>query len=359
MAAEGHVWLWTQRVEDVAMVKVGVVGIGFMGKMHFGVHQAGSKSKVVAIADVNKAKLKGDWSAIAGNIDDPSAKSVDLTGIKTYPKAEDLIADPDVEMVDITLPTYLHAEYVTKALGAGKHVLCEKPIALTLAQADRMVAAARKAKGLFMVAQCIRFWPEYEVTKKLLKEKTYGQVYSATFRRVSPTPVWGWRNWLQKHKQSGGAAIDLHIHDIDYINHLFGLPRAVSAVGMTKTSGGVDHIVCDYTFPRKNLQVSAEGGWAMHPTFPFSMAFTIVCEKATIDYSTAKSPSLTVHTAAGKTLVPKVAGGDGYSREIEYFLDCIRRGEKPTRVTARDAREALRVAWAEIRSVRTGRRVGL
>ncbi len=359
MAAERRAWRRTKRVEDTGMIKVGVVGIGFMGKMHFGVHQAGRKSTVVAIADVNKAKLKGDWSSIAGNIDDASAKDVDLTGIKTYSKAEDLINDPEVDMVDITLPTYLHAEYVIKALRAGKHVLCEKPIALTLAQADRMVAAASKAKGMFMVAHCIRFWPEYEVTKKMLDRKTYGRVYSASFRRVSPTPVWGWRNWLQKHKLSGGATIDLHIHDIDYVNHLFGKPKAVSAVGMSKTSGGVDHIVCDYTFRRKNLQVSAEGGWAMHPTFPFSMAFTIVCEKATIDYSTARSPSLTVHTAAGRTLTPKVPPGDGYSREIDYFLDCVRKGRKPTRVTTRDAREALRLAWAEIRSVQTGRRVSV
>ena len=341
------------------MIKVGVVGIGFMGKMHFGVHQAGKKSKVVAIADVNTDKLKGDWSSIAGNIDDPSAKSVDLTGIKTYSKAEDLINDPDVDLVDITLPTYLHAEYATKALKAGKHVLCEKPIALTVAQANRIVAAAKKARGLFMVAQCIRFWPEYEVTKKLLDGKRYGRVYSASFRRVSPTPVWGWRNWLQKHKLSGGALIDLHIHDIDYVNHLFGTPTAVTAVGMSKTSGGVDHIVADYTFRRKNLQVTAEGGWAMHPAFPFSMAFTIVCEKATIDYSTAHTPSLSIYTVSGRVVTPKVPAGDGYSREIDYFLNCIRKGQKPTRVTAADARKALEVAWAEMRSVRTGRRVAL
>jgi predicted dehydrogenase len=210
-----------------------------------------------------------------------------------------------------------------------------------------------------MVAQCIRFWPEYEVTKELVAKKTYGSVYSASFRRVSATPVWGWRNWLQKHKLSGGAAIDLHIHDIDYVNYLFGLPKAVSAVGMTKTSGGVDHVVSNYTFGRKNLQVTAEGGWGMHPAFPFSMAFTIVCERATIDYSSAKSPSLTVYTADGKVVAPEVPAGDGYGREIDYFLTCIQDGKKPTRVTAETAHDALRVAWAEIRSIQSGRRVAV
>jgi predicted dehydrogenase len=341
------------------MIRVGVVGIGFMGKMHFGVHQASGKSRVVAIADVNEAKLRGDWSAIAGNIDDPSAKQVNLAGIKTYAKVEDLIHDPAVDLVDITLPTYLHARYAVAALKAGKHVLCEKPIALTMEQANVMVAAAKKARGHFMVAQCIRFWPEYEVAKELVEKKTYGAVYSASFRRVSATPVWGWRNWLQKHRLSGGAVIDLHIHDIDYINYLFGVPKAVSAAGITKTSGGVDHIVCNYTFGRKNLQVSAEGGWGMHPAFPFSMAFTIVCAQATIDYSSAKSPALTVFTSDGKAVVPEVPAGHGYSREIDYFLTCVQEGRKPTRVTAEGARDALRVAWAEIRSVESGRRVAL
>jgi len=339
------------------MIRVGVVGIGFMGKMHFGVHQASGKSRVVAIADVDEAKLKGDWSAIAGNISDPSAKGVNLAGIKRYAKAEELIHDPEIDLVDITLPTYLHARYAVAALKAGKHVLCEKPIALTMEQANEMVAAAKNAKGCFMVAQCIRFWPEYEVAKELVEKKTYGPVCSASFRRVSATPVWGWRNWLQKHTLSGGAVIDLHTHDIDHINYLFGVPKAVSAVGVTKTSGGVDHIVANYTFARKNLQVTAEGGWGMQPAFPFSMAFTIVCEKATIDYSSAKSPSLTVYPADGKAVVPQVPAGHGYSREIDYFLTCIQENRKPATVTPADAAAAVKMVEAEVKSVRTGRPV--
>ena len=157
------------------MIRVGVVGIGFMGKMHFGVHQAGKKSKVVAIADVNKDKLKGDWSSIAGNIDDSSAKSVDLTGIKTYAKAEDLIKDPDVDLVDITLPTYLHADYAIKALKAGKHVLCEKPIALTVRRARSMVRAIEKAGVVSQVGYHMRFSPAVRRLKAMLDDGSAGR----------------------------------------------------------------------------------------------------------------------------------------------------------------------------------------
>jgi hypothetical protein len=128
------------------MIGVGVVGIGFMGKMHFACHQESGKAKVVALCDIDEKKLRGDWSSIGGNIDDPSARNVDLKGIRTYAKLEDLLADRSVDLVDITLPTYLHAANVIKALRAGKHVLCEKPIALTIDEAAEMVRVARSAK---------------------------------------------------------------------------------------------------------------------------------------------------------------------------------------------------------------------
>jgi len=232
-------------------------------------------------------------------------------------------------------------------------VLCEKPIALTLAEAGRMVAAAEKAKGKFMVAHCIRFWPEYEVAKKLVDEGALGKVYSASFRRVSPTPTWGWRNWLQNSKLSGGALIDLHIHDLDYINWMFGMPGAISSSGITKTSGGVDHIVTNFYYPDRNLQVTAEGGWAFHPAFPFSMSFTLVMEQATLDYHSAATPALRLYLKDGSIQKPRVPKGDGYSREIEYFLDCIRKDQAPRTVTALDAQQALMLALAEQRAVRS------
>lgn len=333
------------------MIGVGVVGIGFMGKMHFGCHQESSRSKVVAICDIDEKKLKGDWSSIGGNIDDPSAKNVDLSGIKTYGEIDGLLANRAVDLVDITLPTYLHAKNVIKALKAGKHVLCEKPIALTLEDATEIVKVASSSKGKFMVAHCIRFWPEYATTRDIITKKTYGRVYSAVFRRISPTPTWGWKNWLQDHTKSGGACVDLHIHDTDYINYLFGLPRAVSSAGVTKTSGGVDHIVTGYHYETENFMVSAEGNWTCQPSTPFEMSFLITCETATIEYNCNREKPLAVHVKGGGTEYPEFTPGDGYHNEIEHFLACIEDDTTPTVVTPAEAREALAVALAEIKSV--------
>lgn len=341
------------------MIKVGLVGIGFMGKMHFGCHKEGDKSKVVAICDVDENKLNGDWSSIAGNIGDESGSNVNLRGIETYTNIDDLLANPDIDLVDITLPTYLHARNVIRALKTGKHVLCEKPIALTVEDAAEIVKVAATSKGKFMVAHCIRWWPEYAAAREIVRNKTYGRVYSAVFRRVSATPTWGWKNWLQDHTKSGGACIDLHIHDIDFINYLFGLPQAVTASGVTKTSGGLDHVVAHYHYDTDNFMVSAEGNWIAHPDTPFEMSFTIVCETATIQYSSAREKTLTVYPKKGGEEYPEFTPGDGYHNEIDYFLSCIEDDKSPTVVTPSEAREALAVAWAEIKSVENGEAVAV
>ena len=341
------------------MIGVGLVGVGFMGKMHFGCHQEGSKSRIVALCDIDEKKLSGDWSAIGGNIDDPSARNVDLAGIKTYATLGEMLADDAVDMVDITLPTYLHADAVVQALEAGKHVLCEKPIALTVEDATRMVQAAASAKGFFMVAHCIRWWPEYAVTRNIIRDKIYGKVYSAVFHRTTATPTWGWKNWLQDHTKSGGACIDLHVHDIDYINYLFGLPDAVTSNGITKTSGGIDQIVTLYHYDTENFLVSAEGNWVCHPSTPFKMSFEITCETATIQYDSSEATPLRVYPQKGGEEVPSFVPGDGYHNEIDYFLTCIETNAAPTVVTPTEAQEALAVGLAEIKSCETGKTVAI
>ena len=337
-------------------VKVGLIGVGFMGKMHFGVHKASKRSKIVAIADIDEKKLSGDWSSIGGNIDDASAKKVNLRGIRKYASAADLIRDPDVELVDITLPTSMHAKWALKALAAGKHLLCEKPLARTAADAKKVAAAAKKARGMAMVAHCIRFWPEYAVTRDLVKKKKYGKVLSASFRRLSPAPTWGWKNWLMNGRMSGGALLDLHVHDADYVQYVFGKPKAVYARGYLgkMSSGGVDHVVANYVYPGVK-QVMAEGAWGFEPAFPFEMSFNIVCQKATISFSTSATPAFQVYRPGGRVETPKAPPGDGYGREIDYFLKCIQTGKKPKVVTMDDALAAVKLAEAEVKSIKTGK----
>jgi predicted dehydrogenase len=340
------------------MVKVGIVGVGFMGKMHFNVYKNYPKAKVAALADVDPVKRAGDWSRIGGNVEDKRAANVDLSGIRVYSKAEDLFRDKDVDVVDITLPTFLHAKYTVAALRAGKHVICEKPMALTLADCDRMMAAAAAAKRTLVIAHCIRFAPEWVVLKQVIGGGKYGKVNAGRFYRMSLTPTWSWKNWLLDGKRSGGAIVDLHIHDVDYVNYVFGMPKAVRSSGVVGgfPKSGIDSVSTQYVFA-SGMQVVAEAHWMAAPGFGFTHGFHVVLEKATVVFDSQSNTPLTIHESTGKSIQPKKPENDGYVAELRYFVDCIAAGRKPTTVTAQDGRKALMVALAEARSVRTGKPV--
>ena len=342
------------------MVKVGILGVGFMGTMHFNAYRAYRKAKVVALSDLDPKKLAGDWSTIGGNIEDPNAAAVDLSGLRLHADPADLFADPGVDVVDVTLPTFLHARYAVAALEAGKHVVCEKPMAIALRQCDTMIAAAQAAGKRLFIAHCIRFWPEYAVLKKAIDGGRYGKVLSARFWRISATPTWSWDNWLMDETRSGAAAVDLHIHDTDFVNYLFGVPQAVRSTGVVGhcSATGVDAITTHYDYG-DGPSVTAHGNWIAEPGFGFTHGFTVCLEKATIEHDAKTGTALTVHPAKGESRTPSVPKHDGYAAELRHFVDCIAAGKDSDVVTAADARRALQVALAEVKAAKTGRRVAI
>jgi predicted dehydrogenase len=124
---------------------------------------------------------------VSGNI--TGSDAIDLgRGMKVYRALDEVLADPEVELVDLCVPTALHPKQAIAALKAGKHVLCEKPLALSAAQARKIVQAAESASGFFMPAMCMRFWPGWSLLKQVVGGKPYGKVQAASFRRLSPPP---------------------------------------------------------------------------------------------------------------------------------------------------------------------------
>ncbi len=338
------------------MLRIGIIGLGFMGKMHFEIYQTMPElANVVAIADVGRDKLAGDWSAVGGNMAMGGARA-DLTGVAPYPSPDDLIADPNVDVVDITLPTYLHREYAVKALNAGKHTLCEKPMALTTEEADAMLDAAKTSGKLLLIGQCIRFWPAYAKAREMIVGGEHGRVITACFRRFSTMPVWNWDGWLLDPGRSGLAALDLHIHDADFIASVFGMPESVASFGGTLHPGGFDHILTRYAYPDGKL-VTAEGGWEYAPNFPFSMTFAIHMEKASLEL--AADGSLTLYPVSGAPGAIPVDPGTGYQHELAHYLDCLAAGRESSVITAASARDSVRLVEAEIRSAAAGATVAL
>jgi predicted dehydrogenase len=340
------------------MIKVGLVGYGFMGHMHAQCYEAAG-GKVAAVADVEPEKRK---------------EAEEKLKCFTFPGLQDLLETVDVDLVDVCTPTYLHEEIVTAAAAGGKNIMCEKPMSLTVKSCDRMIKAARKAGVKFMVGQVIRFWPEYRIIKEIVDSGVYGRAEWASARRLSPPPSWAWQGWLLDPARSGGAVLDLHIHDLDYLNWLLGAPKRVLASGAAGPHGGIDSIMTLAWEHESGAKSAVEGSLVLAPGFPFNMGLLVACEKATIRFDSAASPSLVVYPFQGPTYSPplpaleigvssetrgNIGSLGGYYNEIKYFLDCLEAGRAPEVVTPESAREAVRLSLAVAESARTRRIVEL
>lgn len=337
------------------MVKIGVIGLGSMGNTHLDAYGKLDNAHVVAVADMDEGRRTGK-TKVGGNIEGQAKGGFDFSSVKQYADAAELIADPDVRMVDICLPTPLHVRFAIQALEAGKHVLVEKPLARNADDADRLVAAAAKAEGLAMCAMCMRFWPGWDWLKKAIDEKTYGKVLAAHFRRVTSHPPGA---FYADGEQCGGALLDLHIHDTDFVQYAFGMPEAVFSRGYSKHTDQPDHAVTQYLYGDAGPMVTAEGGWAMQPGFGFEMQYTVNFENATAVFDINQDKWLNLITADGKKTTVELPDGMGYDHELAYFLDCIENKRAPRTVTLEHAARSLRIYEAEAKSIADGQVVKL
>ncbi|MBM3881432.1 MAG: Gfo/Idh/MocA family oxidoreductase [Verrucomicrobia bacterium] len=340
------------------MVNVGVIGLGFMGLTHIKAYRQLPNARIVAICDSVRLPADGNLASVAGNIATTEQIHFDLAVVRGYKDYHQLLANPEVQLVDICVPTPLHVPIAVAALTAGKHVLCEKPLARTSALCRAIVEVARQAPGYFMPAMCLRFWPEWVWAQQAIAQGTYGKTLAASFRRLSEPPGWSQGTYL-KGDDSGGALLDMHIHDTDFVQFCFGKPRRVAAAGFSKLSGAVDHVLTQYHVDSGAL-VWAEGSWLMGPGSGFKMAYTIHFERAMADYDSSRgAEALRLFEPGQAPRTIACEGPDGYVGELRHMLECIETGKPPSVVTAEDGLRAVEICEAEDRSVRSGKIVDL
>jgi len=340
------------------MTNVAVVGLGFMGITHLKAYRNIANARVTALCDAARLPVDGVLAAPGGNIGSDDTLSFDMTRVRATHDLSELLDDASIDLIDICVPTLAHPKLAIAALQAGKHVLCEKPLARTAAAAREIEAAAATAKGFFMPAMCIRFWPEYAWLKQAIAQQTYGRVLAARFRRVSEPPAWGREHFFDGAK-SGGAILDLHIHDADFVQFCFGRPTGVFAQGFSYYSGAIDHVMAQYQVAG-GAAVSAEGSWVMGEGHGFEMAFTVIFEQGMVDFnSTRAGAGLRLFENGQPPRTIALAPGDGYLAELSYMIDCIANQQAPTTVTARDGASAVEICEAEAESILRGRFVAL
>jgi predicted dehydrogenase len=327
-----------------ARVRVGVAGLGFMGQTHVSCYRRCAGAELVAVSDRNAGKSRGE-AVVKGNIE--TGGELDLRGVRTTQRVEELIAASDIDVIDLCLPTPQHATLAIAALNAGKHVFCEKPMALRLEECDAMIEAARANGKFLFVGHCLRFWPQYVAAAEIIRRGDLGRIRYARFHRAGGAPLWS--RWLCDGEQSGGVVLDMHIHDVDTALWWFGEPASVEAHGVIE-AGLPLQVDAKWRYEGGGPLVQLHGGWDPNRS-DFVMGFEVMGEKASLSWNSGDAEPLKYHQA-GKIDKLEVEEISAYQSEINYLIDCIASGTKPERVTPESSRLAVQIAREEWRQMK-------
>ncbi len=341
------------------MGRIGIVGVGFMGMIHYLAAAKLRDARVTAICTRDAKKRAGDWRGIRGNFG-PAGTWMDLGKIKRYVHFDEMCSDSEVDLVDICTPTYVHAGMARTALLAGKHVLVEKAIALTRKDADAMMRAAAKAGKLLMVAHVLPFIPEFAFAAQAVRSGAYGRLLAGHFKRIIAQPDWSAD--IADAGKTGGPAVDLHIHDTHFIRLLAGVPRKVFSTGLTSDGKTVSYLTTQYLYGTGDsaLALSCSSGALAKKGREFVHGFELYLEKATLLYESGTQP-LTVLTADGKVKQPKLKAPAeataAFTAELQAAVDGVQSGREPDLLRAELARDALVLCQKECQSVLSGNAV--
>lgn len=312
------------------MLKVVLVGLGGMGNVHFNAYKNMKDIDFAAVCDVREDVVK---------------EKTEGTSIKCYTSFQEMLELENPDVVDICTPTYLHKEMSIAALCHGANVLCEKPMALNAEDCREVIKTAEATGKMFMAAHVVRFMNAYIYLKNIIESGKYGKLIRLDMKRYSGIPRWSWENWMLDREKSGHVVIDLMIHDIDFVQNVFGLPVDIKGV-YYDLKNMTNYASLDYVYD--GFTVSVETGW-YNPDVPFAAGYFALFEngylelkdnvltdcKEKVDFENAKT--------TGETGI-NISNVDGYDAEIAYFIDCVKKGESPSAVTPESSARSVELA---------------
>lgn len=328
------------------MIAVALLGGGFMGAAHAAAYRS--------LADRVRVK------ALLSRGSDRSRKLAASLGARLVGDLDEAVNDPDLDAVDICLPTYLHRKAAETAFSAGRHVFLEKPLALTLAEGDSILSAAEQSGRILMVGHVLRFWPGYLKLHETVAGGSLGRPRAISAYRLSPPAEWN--SWMEDPSLSGGVALDVMIHDLDQVNWLLGRPVSVLA-----RSPNPGHVIATVECERGTVGF-VEASMSMPAQYPFSSGIRVLCEAGAAEYQFRAAPASEggnigrPHLVSGLQIYPSggsnrvnVDRADPWQMEVEYFLECIEQRRAPDRGTGEQARLALLAALTVNRSLLSGK----
>ncbi len=299
------------------MLKVAVVGVGGISGAHIPAWEEMKDAELVALCDIRPERMEK------------------YEGKRCYTDIDELLKNEDLDILDICLPTYLHADVACKAMDLGINVITEKPISLKDEDVERVYACAEKNNVKFMVAQVLRFWPEYELLKEIYDTKKYGKLLSGTMTRLGCYPRWSWDGWMMDEKRSGLVPFDLHIHDLDFMVYAFGEPK----VAHQFRSKLPDQDFISLTYDFGDFFINTEASWYA-TSYPFTAEFRFQFEDAVVANENGKmiiylrdDEKIDLsQDAEGDTGAINLPKSDAYANEINYFADCVKNNKPVDKV---------------------------
>ena len=310
------------------MLKIGLIGVGGISGEHIPVWENMEDAELVALCDIRPEQMER------------------YPDKHCYTDFDEMLENENIDILDICLPTYLHADYAVKAMEKGINVICEKPISLKEEDVERVYSMAERMNVKFMVAQVLRFWPEYELIKELYDTNKYGKLLSGYMSRLGTCPKWSWDNWMKDPERSGLVPYDLHVHDLDFMVYAFGQPVTVQSSRSKRSEQ--DYISATYKFD--DFFVTTEAAWYAAP-LPFGAGFRFQFEEALVTYEDGRCMvyqnddtilDLSADATAGEGSI-NLPRTNAYANEIHYFAECVRTGKSPERIKPHELETVIRI----------------
>ncbi len=332
------------------MIRVALIGAGGMGRVHLRCYRDNPAAKLVALCDVSAPSLR-DAGCIALRKNPANPEPLDLTGVGIHEHYQEVLERDDVDLVDICLPSRLHAPVSIAALRAGKHVFCEKPMAMSTEECRQMEQAWRDSGRQLIIGHSLRYMPQYVEAHKVIASGRFGTPLYARFERYGGRPLGSYNNWLTCAAESGGVVLDLHIHDIDTAHWWFGRERAIHAFGVFQDDLPVQ-VDSLWHYPG-GPQIHLHAGWDVSPSTPFRFAFHVMLERGSVMYdSSVDSDSIRLYPADGGAETVPFDNTSANQLQVNDIIDALATGRRITRITPPDGTAAVAAAEETLRQVR-------
>jgi predicted dehydrogenase len=298
-------------------VNLGLIGLGQVGSKHFHNCLHLENARLIAVSDISKKSLL----------------TAEKAGVKqVFKDYNDLLKDPNIDAVIISLPTFLHAETAIKATEHEKHVLVEKPLARNTSEAKRILLSAKRNGVELMVGYPLRFSSSFVNLKNQLKLGTLGNVQIATANHISngpffprakesiPRPVPSW--WFNKKLTGGGALVDLGCHMINLLRWYFGEAVGIQChLGHRFNMDFEDHATCILRFSNETIATLNVGWFARYHEVQVDV-------HGTVGYASAASKSPGLFDYAKRMF--KRNTSSPFYKELEYFVNCVSSDVRPS-----------------------------